>query len=142
MGLEASCIAVAKHNHKLESWLREVGKDRWPEMSTVAEVMNRILKRQPIPSDPHLPLPTPSAAAWIAIQAIAEQVADVTAFVDNCEPNGRAKAVITASTDAPVSADHVQYDYIRLRKELVALPFNLLAGHLPNLDLDVGALMR
>ena len=135
-------IAGAHHNKKLESWLKEAGKDRWPEMVTVAELINRILKRQPIPSDPHVPLPTPSASAWTAIQTVAEQVADITAFVDSCEPNGRAKAVIKGTTAASVSADHVQYDYIRLRKELVWLPYNLLAGHLPNLDLDVGPLMR
>lgn len=140
--LQACCVAGAQHNKKLESWLKGAGKDRWPEMVTVAELINRILKRQPIPFDPHLPLPTPSATAWTAIQAVAEQVADITAFVDSCEPNGRAKAVIKSTTAASVSADHVQYDYIRLRKELVCLPFNLLAGHLPNLDLDVGRLMR
>ena len=108
-----------------------------------AVVMNRILKRQPTPVDPHLPLPTPNATAWTAIQAMAEQLADSMAYVNTCEPNGSfIRAVIMRNTSAPVSPGDEHYDYIRLQKELVELPCNLLAGHLPNLDLDVGALMR
>ena len=111
-------------------------------MFTAAELMNRILKRQPIPSDPHLPLPTPSAAAWTTIQAIAEQAASSRAFVDSCEPKGSfVRAFIKGTSSVPVGRDDEHYYYIRLQQELVALPCNLLAGHLPNLDLDVRALM-
>ena len=112
-------------------------------MFTIAELMNRILKRQPIPADSHRPLPTPSASAWTAIQAMAEQVAHTTAYVDSCEPEGsRVRAVIKGHTSVSVAPDEEHYHYIRLQQELVKLPCNLLAGHLPNLDLDVGALMR
>lgn len=112
-------------------------------MFTVAELMNRMLKRQPAPADPHRPLPTPRASAWTAIQAVAEQVADSRAFVDSCEPKGSlVRSVIKGQTSMLVRPGDEHYDYIRLQKELVALPCNLLAGHLPNLDLDVGALMR
>ena len=137
------CCTVLRDNEQLETWLREGAKDGWPEMLKIVQLINRLLVRQPIPSDPNAHLPTPTAAAWTTIQAIAQQIADITAFVDSRdESNGLAVAMVKACTVPPADARHVQYEYMKLRHELAMLPCNLLAGHMPNLDLDVGGLMR
>lgn len=114
---------------------------RWLEMWKVADLTNRLLMRQPDPSHPSTPLPTPTPAAWTVIQAVAEQIADLSAFVqyrfESC-----AVGMVKYDFNMPADADHPQYDYLRLRHELVKLPYNLLAIHLHNLELDVSQLMR
>ena len=112
--------------------MRQGVQDRWPKMINVANMANRTLKHQPLPSDPNSSLPTPTPAAWTSIQAIVEQVAEIDAFVDSCEPEAL----------NPYSQDPAHIHFLDLRIELWQLSYNLLAGHLPNLDLDVSKLMR
>lgn len=121
--------------------MHQAARNRWPELRKVAELANRVLKRQPVLSNPKVSLPTPSAAAWTVVQSVAQQTADISDFVDSFH-QGYAASVVKCSGAAPSNADHPQYDLLRLRHELLMLPYNLLAGHLPNLDLDVSELMR
>ena len=113
---------------------------RWLEMWKVADLTNRLLMRQPDPSPSSIPLPTPTPAAWTAIQAVAEQIAEISAFVE-CRFGSCAAGMVQCDFTLPVDADHPQYDYLRLRHELVKLPYNLLAVHLRNLELDASKLM-
>lgn len=113
---------------------------RWLEMWKVADLTNRLLLRQPDPSDASTPSPTPTPAAWTVIQAVAEQIADLSAFVE-CRFESCAAGMLKYDFSMPADADHPQYDYLRLRHELVKLPYNLLALHLRNLELDVSQLM-
>ena len=97
--------------------------------------------RQPEPSHPSILLPTPTPAAWTAIQAGAGQIADISAFVE-CRFESCATGVAKYDFTMPGDDLHPQYHYLRLRHELVKLPYNLLAIHLRNLELDVSTLMR
>lgn len=114
---------------------------RWLEMWKVADLTNRLLMRQPEPSQPSIPLPTPTPAAWTAIQAVAEQIADISAFVE-CQSESCTTGMAKFDLTMPGDDLHPQYHYLRLRHELVKLPYNLLAVHLRNLELDVSNLMR
>ena len=113
---------------------------RWFDMWAVADLTNRLLMRQSEPSHPSTPLPTPTPAAWTAIQAVAEQIADISAFIE-CQFESCATGMAKYDFTVPANKLHPQYEYLRLRRELVKLPYNLLAIHLRNLELDVLNLM-
>ena len=113
---------------------------RWFDMWAVADLTNRLLMRQSEPSQPSIPLFTPTPAVWTAIQAVAEQVADISAFVER-QSESFATGMDMCDFTMPADDLHPQYHYLRLRHELVKLPYNLLAVHLRNMELDVSNLM-
>ena len=101
----------------------------------VAHAINRLLKRAPPPSDPNEALPQPSPAAWDALQNCLDIAFSAQNFYQ-MEDN------FVFDLLPPHQAFKAMWALQHLKLAVEELPYNLIAGHLPNLSLDVGALLR
>ncbi len=120
------CTCCLADSTSDSTWPKEREQERLKEMYRAAQTANRLLKRNPPPSDPTQSLPTPTAPQWEAIKACLNQVSTSQDFFSGLKvKRGPSEAALD-----------------ELRKELLQLPFYLIAGHLPNLELDVSFLTR
>ncbi len=117
------CADVQKNE-----WLLMRGQQQLGDVCLAAHMINKLLKRDLPPSDPLKALPTPTPAAWEGIQHSVELVLKCGAFYNSIETT-------LALTPAEVGLRSVQV-------QLTLMPYILLAGHLPNLELDVSKIMR
>ena len=119
----------AKGKHWLDG---TVPQDKPSQAYNVAQVINRLLRRNPPPSGPTQSWPTPTAANWESI----EEGVDITCAVLD--------EIIESQAQTPDMnlLDAASMPLMKLWHELSEVLYNLLAGHMPNLDLDVTSLMR
>ena len=108
------------------TWVEAGGAQQVPHHACAAGILNRLLKRNPPPIDPTQPLPTPTAAVWEKMQDQVKLLLEVQDFFGGLsyEPSG-SEAI-----------------WQSLRQDLSELPYNMVAGHLPDMNLDVTELMR
>ena len=105
------------------------------ESKAIAGTIIRLLEHQPLPLEHSQALPTPATLVWTAIQeavCIASQ-----AFVLSC--------FVPTSVEQPAEPDPssgAPYTLQPLTVELQEIMYHLLAGHLPNLSLDVSYPIR
>ena len=109
-------------------WLLAHGQQQLADVCLAAHMINKLLKRDAPPSDPLKALPTPTPAAWKGIQRSVELVLKCGAFYNSIETT-------LALTPAEVGLRSLQ-------AQLTRMPYSLVAGHLPNLELDVSKIMR
>lgn len=113
-------------------WAEGNGARHIPHHADVAALLNRLLKRNPPPTDPTQPLPTPPAAVWETMHIQVQTLLQVRDFFSGMSyQSPRLKGKVPA-------ADNWQ----SLLQDLSELPYNVIAGYLPDLSLDVSALMR
>lgn len=93
-----------------------------------AHIINRLLRRQCPTSSPTEHLPTPTPAAWEGVMRSLDFAYSSITFYGCIRPI----CTVTPAERALKS----------LQDQLPWILFNLLAGHLPNLDLDVTEVMR
>ncbi|DBA81350.1 TPA: hypothetical protein ACH3X2_006953 [Trebouxia sp. C0005] len=117
-----------KEDVQKNQWLLMRGQQQLADVCMAAHMINKLLKRDLPPSDPLKALPTPSPAAWEGIQHSVELVLKCSAFYNSIETT-------LALTPAEVGLRSLQ-------AQLTLMPFSLVAGHLPNLELDVSKIMR
>ena len=91
--------------------------------------MNNLLQNNPALSSNMQRWPTPSPDEWQAIQSVADIVF-----------KAHAKAFETVKANVPQLWDFTEL--CLLLGDLDKLPYNLLAGHLSNLELDVTKLIK
>ena len=115
-----------------EMWVEQAGPQKWPLMHRLTQMSIKLLKHEAPPSDPNQPLPTPTPAVWDSIHTALEKVIAVQDFLQGVEVQPRHQRSVGSG----------KLDYVSFRKELAEMPYNLVAGHLPNLDLDVTKIMR
>ena len=117
------CADVQKNQ-----WLLTRGQQQLADVCLAAHMINKLLKHDLPPSDPLKALPTPTPAAWEGIQHSVELVLKCGAFYNSIETT-------LALTPAEVGLRSLQV-------QLTRMPYSLVAGHLPNLELDVSKIMR
>ena len=92
-----------------------------------AHIINRLLSRQTPTSSPNEHLPTPTPAIWEGVRRSLDIAFTCLMFYNSLRPG-------CAVTPEPALES--------LQAQLPWIPFNLLAGHLPNMDLSVTKIMR
>ena len=117
------CADVQKNR-----WLLTNGQQQLADVCLAAHMINKLLKRDVPPSDPLEALPTPTPAAWEGIQHSVELVLKCGAFYNSIETT--------------LALTPVEVGLRSLQVQLTRMPYSLVAGHLPNLELDVSKIMR
>jgi len=116
----ASCLAVCTPLNEI--WVRQAGPGKWPFMKCLTETAILLLMREPPPSDPLQARPTPTPAHWDSLHVALKQVVAVQEFF--------------------VGVNVTHTDFLGLKSDLMKMPYYMLAGHLPDLRLDVTNVMR
>ncbi|DBA75482.1 TPA: hypothetical protein ACH3X1_010733 [Trebouxia sp. C0004] len=121
-------IGDEKQDVQKNEWLLRCGQQQLGEVCLAAHMINKLLKRDLPPSDPLKALPTPTPVVWEGIQHAMDLVLKCGAFYNSIETT-------LALTPAEVGLRNLQ-------AQLTLMPYILVAGHLPNLELDVSKVMR
>ncbi len=111
-------------------WIPQ-GNHLFPELHKLADIINQLLKRDPPPRDLDKPLPTPTPAAWEGIGRSLDLAFKCDHFYDKIE----------LTTHNATSLNRSEVAIKQLHVALLEMPYHLVAGHLPNLDLDVTKIM-
>ena len=114
-------------------WLQGSGRSEISEICVVAQLINRLLKHDAPPSDFMKALPTPTPAAWKALTISLFVVFTADTFFSSLEPS--AISYISVMSEC-------EQDLLAVQHAIVEMPYNLIGGHLPNLELDVTLVMR
>ncbi len=91
-------------------------------MKCLTETAILLLMREPPPSDPLQARLTPTPAHWDSLHVALKQVVAAQEFF--------------------AGVDITNTDFLVLRSRLTKMPYHMLAGHLPDLRLDVTNVMR
>ena len=116
----ASCLAVGTPLNDI--WVQQAGPGKWPFMKCLTQTATLLLMREPPPSDPLQARLTPTPAHWDSLRVALKQVVAVQEFF--------------------VGVDVTDTDVLALRSDLMKMPYYMLAGHLPDLKLDVTNVIR
>ena len=104
-------------------WIEGTGLKQVPDCACTASLLNRLLKRQTPPADPHQALPTPTAAVWESMHICLEMLLTTKrVFAD---------VPYTPHITSLGSVDRVAEGLSTLQRDMVELPYNLVGGHLP-----------
>ena len=110
-------------------WFGGVTHNQFGQLIMTAHIINRLLTRQNAllssPSSLAKHLPTPTPAVWEGVGRSLDLAFKCNAFYGGVE---------TSSPMMPALRS--------LQAQLPHIPFNLLAGHLQNMELDVTEVMR
>jgi hypothetical protein len=127
------CCSTDARVHKLE-WFQGTGPKQIPDHAQIASVLSRLLRRHPPPADPHQALPTPTAAVWESMHTSVDILLMTERFFTEVE--------YTPHITSLGGVDFISESLLSLQRDMAAMPYNLVGGHLPNLSLDVTQLMR
>ncbi len=119
---------------KQVKWVQGTGLEQVPDHAHTASLLNRLLKRQPPPVDPHQALPTPTAAVWESMHKCVEMLLMSRRFF--------AEVQYTCCVTSLEGVNPIAEGLSTLHRDVAELPYNLVGGHLPHLSLDVTQLMR
>ena len=106
-------------------WFGGVAHIQLSQVLMIAHIINMLLRRQFSPSSLIKHLPTPTPAVWEGIVRSLNLAFKCNAFYGG---------VGTSSSMKPA--------LLTLQAQLPQIPFNLLAGHLQNMELNVTEVMR
>ena len=116
-------------------WIITEGFRLLEKAAVLMNNVSRLLKHTLPPVDPNTALPTPSAAPGQLIQQSYKTVVKAKVFLLLDMP------MIHRHCSSQAAADF--HDVLQeLNTSLMHTPYDLIGGHLPNLELDVTALMR
>ena len=113
-------------------WFGAVTHSQLGQLVTIAHIINRLLTRQNellfSPSSLMKHLPTPTPAVWEGVGRSLDTAFSCLDFY--------------MGIHLTLAAAPAQRALRSLQEQLLSIPFNLLAGHLPNMELSVTKIMR